>query len=150
MTISIVTIADSIASLSVTGVTIKDLNQIPDSVNDGDCPMVIPNPDGFVSAFELERMAMSSGASNVWDVRYTLTYRFLHSEIGLGMGLLDKYPLMVDKVMDFVDKVLISDSVTGSVDLTLEDISSFGPVSDPSGKMFHGCDIMLRVLEFEP
>jgi hypothetical protein len=150
MTISIVTIADSISKLSVTGVTIKDLDQIPDSVNNGDCPMVIPNPDGFMSSPELERAAMSSGTSSVWDIRYTITYRFLHSEIGLGMGLLDKYHLMVDKVMDFVDKILISDSVTGLVDLELEDISSFGPVSDPSGKMFHGCDIMLRVLEFEP
>jgi hypothetical protein len=111
--------------------------------------MVIPRPDGFMSDFEVERMAMSSGTSNVWDVRYTLTYRFLHSEIGLGLGILDAYPKMVDKVMDFVDKMLTSDAVTGAVDLTVEDIGNFGPVSDPSGKMFHGCDISFRILEFE-
>ena len=149
MTLSVVTIADSISKLSVTGVAIKDINEIPDSVNDGDCPMVIPKPDGFVSDFELERVAMSSGASNVLDVHYTLTYRFLHSELGLGMGILDAYPGMVDKVCDFIDKMLVSDAVTGSVDLQVEDISAFGPVSDPSGKMFHGCDISFRILEFE-
>ena len=55
-----------------------------------------------------------------------------------------------DKVMDFVDKMLVSDTITGAVDLTVEDISTFGPVSDPSGKMFHGCDIAFRILEFEP
>jgi len=102
-----------------------------------------------VSDFELERMAMSSGTANVWNVQYTLTYRFLHSEIGLGMGILDAYPGMVDKVCDFIDKMLVSDAVTGAVDLTVEDISTFGPVSDPSGKMFHGCDIAFRILEFE-
>jgi len=149
MTLSVVTIADSISKLSVTGVTIKDINEIPDSVNDGDCPMVIPKPDGFLSDFELERMAMASGTANVWNVEYTLTYRFLHSEIGLGLGILDAYPGMVDKVCDFIDRMLISDTITGAVDLTVEDISTFGPVADPSGKMFHGCDIAFRILEFE-
>ena len=149
MTLSVVTVADSISKLSVSGVTIKDLNEIPESANAFDCPMVYPNPDGFVSAFEVERMAASSGASNVWDIHYTLTYRFLHSELGQGLGLFDVYDDMVDKVMDFVDKMLISDAVTGAVDLEVEEISTFGPVSDPSGNMFHGCDIMLRILEFE-
>lgn len=149
MTLSVVTIADSISKLVVTGVTIKDINEIPDSVEDGDCPMVIPKPDGFMSDFELERMAMSSGTANVWNVQYTLTYRFLHSEIGLGLGILDAYPGMVDKVCDFIDRMLLSDTITGAVDLTVEDISTFGPVSDPSGKMFHGCDIAFRILEFE-
>ena len=150
MTLSIVTIADSVSKLSVTGVTIKDLDEIPESANNIDCPMVYPNPDGFVSNFDVERMAQGSGTSNVWDISYTLTYRFLHSEVGLGLGLFDVYDGMVDKLMDFVDKMLISDAVTGAVDLEVEDISTFGPVSDPSGKMFHGCDIMFRILEFEP
>ena len=149
MTLSINTITNSIAALSVTGVTIKDLDEIPDSVDTNDCPMVFPNPDGFVSSFELERAAMSSGTSNVWDVRYTLTYRFCYSEIGMGLGLFDQYDDMVDKVQDFVDKMLVSDTLTGAVDIEVEDITTFGPVSDPAGKMFHGCDISLRILEFE-
>lgn len=149
MTLSAVTIADSISKLTVTGVKILDLDQIPEVANDFDCPMVYPNPDGFMSGFEVERMAMSSGTSAVWNVHYTLTYRFLHSPVGSGLGLFDVYDDMVDKVMDFVDKMLVSDAVTGAVDLEVEDISSFGPVSDPSGQMFHGCDIMLRILEFE-
>lgn len=150
MTLSVVTVADSISKLTVTGVTIKDLNEIPESASGMDCPMVYPNPDGFMSNFDVERMAMASGTSNVWNVSYTLTYRFLHSEVGLGLGLFDVYDDMVDKVMDFVDKMLVSDAVTGAVDLEVQDISTFGPVSDPSGTMFHGCDIMLRILEFEP
>jgi len=149
MTLSIITIAGSISALAVTGVDIKDIDEIPDSVDTNDCPMVFPNPDGFVSNFEVERMAMSAGTSNVWDIYYTLTYRFLHSEIGMGLGLFDVYEDMVDKVMDFVDKMLVSDSVTGAVDLTVDDITTFGPVSDPSGKMFHGCDIAFRILEHE-
>ncbi len=149
MTLSVVTIADSISKLSVTGVDILDLDELKDTVLNGECPVVYPSPDGFVSAFEVERAAMSEGTSSVWNISYTLTYRFLHSELGIGMGLMDKYGGMVDKVMDFVDKILVSDTVTGLVDLEVEDISAFGPVSDPSGKMFHGCDIALRVLEFE-
>lgn len=149
MTLSINIITNSIAALTVTDVTIKDVDEIPDSIDTNDCPMVFPNPDGFVSDFELERMAMSSGASNVWDVRYTLTYRFCHSEIGTGLGLFDVYDDMVDKVQDFVDKMMVSDTLTGAVDIEVDDISTFGPVSDPAGKSFHGCDIALRILEFE-
>lgn len=150
MTLSIVTVADSISKLTVTGVTIRDINEIPESANAIDCPMVYPNPDGFVSNLNVERMAMASGTANVWDISYNLTYRFLHSEVGLGLGLFDVYDDMVDKVMDFADKILVSDAVTGAEDLALEDITTFGPVSDPSGKMFHGCDIILKILEFEP
>jgi len=149
MTLSINTITDSIAALVVTDVTIKDVDQIPDSIDTNDCPMVFPNPDGFLSGLDLERMAMSSGASNVWNITYTLTYRFCHSEIGMGLGLFDVYDDMVDKVQDFVDKMLVSDALTGAVDIEVEDISTFGPVSDPSGKMFHGCDIALKILELE-
>jgi len=148
MTLSAVTVADSISKLVVTGVTILDIDEIPERADHG-CPMVYPNPDGFMSGFEVERMAMATGASNVWNISYSLTYRFLHSELGEGLGLFDVYDDMVDKVMDFIDKMLVSDAVTGCVDLEVEDISSFGPVSDPSGSMFHGCDITLRILEFE-
>jgi hypothetical protein len=149
MTLSVVTIADSISKLSVTGVKIKDINEIPENANEFDCPMVIPKPDGFVSNFEVERAAVSQGTSAVWNVRYNLTYRLLHSELGSGLGLFDVYDDMVAIVMAFVDKILISDAVTGAVDVEVEDISSFGPVSDPAGTMFHGCDIVLRILEFE-
>ena len=64
-----VTIANSIAALSVTGVTIKDLDEIPDSAFSGACPIVYPRPDGFVSNFELERMAVTDQLTDLYNRR---------------------------------------------------------------------------------
>lgn len=148
MTLAVSTVADSISKLSVTGVTIKDLNEIPTEVLKRDCPTVYPKPDGFLSNFEPESVSMSSGTSVQLNVTYTLTYRFLHSPLGSDRGLFGVYQDMVNKTTAFLDKIIISDTITGLVDLQIADVSEFGPVSDPAGNMFHGCDISLDVLEF--
>jgi len=149
MSINVVTLADSIAGLSVTGVTIKDLDEIIESVQARQCPVLYPNPDGFMSGLTLERAAMGSGTSSVWDVEYSISYKYLHSPIGASRGLFDVYKDMVTKVAAIIDKILVSDSLTGAVDLTLEEITQFGAVSDPVGNMFHGCEIIFGVLELE-
>jgi hypothetical protein len=149
MAISAATVANSIAGLSVSGVAIKDVDELQDEFESRDCPVIFPVPENFLSAFDVERMAMSSGTANVWNVSYTMTYRLLYDEVGMGRGMFDVYDGMIDKAMLFVDKILVSDSLTGAVDIELEDVFNIGPVSDPSGKVFHGCDISLRILEFE-
>ena len=148
MSLQIVAVADSISKLTVTGVTLKDLNEIPTSVSARDCPILYPRPDGFISGFDPERMSMGSGSGAQLNVTYSLNYRFLFAKIGTERGLFALYPTFIAKIVLIADRMLVSDSITGLVDLQMIDIGEVGPVSDPMGNMFHGCDISFEVLEF--
>lgn len=149
MALALTTITNSIAALSVSGVTIKDVDEIPNEVLDRECPMVIPKPDGFVSNFKPERVTLGSGSGAKWNVNYNLTYRLLYAKVGTGRGLFDLYSGFAVKAMLFVDAVMDNDALTGTVDITLDNISDFGPVVDPAGITFHGCDFTFSVLEFQ-
>jgi hypothetical protein len=141
------TIASSIAGLTVTGVTMKNLTSIPENVAPRDCPIIYPKPDGFMS--DLEVVIDSFGSSvGKKTVRYALTYMYLHSSIGQGRGLFDVYQDMVAKACVFLDAVIANDALTGSIDIQPESMLNFGPVADPAGNYFHGCEIVLKVMEF--
>jgi len=146
MSLAAVTVANSIAGLSVSGVTLKALDEIPEKVDGRDCPIIYPNPDGFLSNLDLEVDSFGS-ASAKKTVSYNLNYMYLHSPIGSGRGLFDKYESVVSSLLAFFDAVISNDTITGCVDIQPQDATSFGPVSDPSGNVFHGCIIVLRVTE---
>jgi len=143
-----VTIADSISKLSITGINIRDLDKIPAVVRNRDCPILYPRPDGFISGFEPDRITTGDGSSAKMDVRYTLTYTFLESPIGSDRGLFGVYPSFVANVAKILDAILLNDKITGAVDIRAVDVGAFGPVADPAGNAFHGCDIAIEILEF--
>ena len=147
MSLAIVTVADSISKLSVSGVTLKDLDKIPTTVRSRDCPIFYPRPDGFLSGVVPEKASMGSGSGAQWDIQYTLNYRFLYAPIGSERGLFAVVPTMVAKIALLIDAILANDVITGAIDLQIFDIGEFGPVSDPMGNMFHGCDFSLEILE---
>ena len=148
VSLAIVTVVDSIADLSVTGADILDLDEIPENV-DGRKPVIFPKPDGFITALEVERMSQGSLGTALHDVVYTLNYRLCYGKVGEDRGLFKLYPDMVAIAVLFMNAILNNDVVTGLVDLSLAEAINFGPVSDPSGAMFHGCDFALQVLEFQ-
>lgn len=148
MSLAIVTVADSISKLSVSGVTLKDLDGIPTRVRKRDCPIFYPKPDGFISGFTPERVSMGSGSTAQLNVNYNLNYRFLFTPIGSERGLFALYPTMVAKVVLILEAVLANDIITGLVDFQVIDVGEFGPVEDPMGNFFHGCDFSLEILEF--
>ena len=146
MSISTVTVADSISKLTVSGVTIKDLDEIQDKVLARDCPLVLPAPD-FMQVAEATRESVGTGAAAKWNFNYTLNYRLFYKPVGSERGLRDIYPTLVAKVLLFVEAV-IADELTGAVDVTFGGITGFGVVPDPSENLFWGCDIQINVLEF--
>lgn len=146
MALQAVTVATNIAGLTVTGVTLKALNAIPEGVDPRDCPVIYPKPDGFMSALEVEVNSFGSSAAKK-TVTYTLAYMYLHSAIGEGRGLFDVYEDMVSKVTAFIDAVLANDAITGCVDITQSGITAFGPVADPAGGIFHGAQLSFVVTE---
>jgi len=147
MALEIAQICTSIAGLDVAGVTIADLDQIPEQVTSRK-PMIFPRPDGFVSNFIMERNSFGGGSTAKMTVTYTLNYRLCYAPIGEGRGVFDIYPNMVEKAFLFLDAVLAIDTLTGLEDITPGDVIDFGPVTDPAGNLFHGCDILINIMEF--
>ena len=148
MALAIATIVTNIAAISVTGVTIKDMDNIPEQVNARDCPILIPEPVDFVSNFEVERNSYGSAAQSKKTARYTLNYTFMYQPVGASRTGLDKYGDMVEKAFAIIDAIIANDDLGGTVEFMPQDTVSFGVVLDPAGGTFQGCRILIRVTEF--
>lgn len=147
MGLQIATITNSIAALSISGVTIKDKDELREGWTAYDCPLLTPLPNNFVSGISAIPRSMSSGAGRQLDVSYTLTYRYFHAPVGSG-NLAQTWSDMVDKVFAIFDAILANDKLNGLIDLSLSSVSEFGVVVDGANNQYHGCDIALRVMEF--
>jgi len=147
MALALATVTNSIAALSVTGLTIKDLDEIPARA-DGRQATLIALPS-FVTAFAMERDSFGGGSEAKMTVSYTLNYRLLYAPEGQGRaGTLENYDNMVALVMAFWDEVMAIDEFSGAVDIVPAGISNMGLVNDPADNQWIGCDIALRCIEF--
>ena len=145
MSLQIATVISSIAGLAVSGLKVCSLSSIPEAV-DIRTPTIFPRPDGMITNFTQERLSQNSQPR--LNVVYTLHYRFCHTPIGSGRGLFTQFPAMVNMISAFIDAVQANDTLTGAVDVAVAEIDAFGPVTDPSGIAFHGCDISITIMEF--
>lgn len=149
MSLSAKTIADNISGLTVTGVTIKQLDEIVESVEARHCPLLQPEPRNFMSNLRLERASLNIGASNQWDVVYNLDYAFFYAPVGSSRSLLDVYEDMTVKALAVLDVLMVNDYTLGAVDVQIANVSEFGAIPDPAGNMHHGCIVTLEVTELE-
>lgn len=147
MALAVRTIAENIAALSVSGVTIHDLDDLKGEYLERDLPVLIPNPEGYVANVLVERDSYGSSEAKQ-HITYDLTYRYLHARVGSGRGLFDQYPQMVTNTGLILDRLIASDALSNQIDFRVVNVSAFGPVQDPSGNLYHGCDIIVNVMEF--
>lgn len=145
MALAIATVVDSIAALSVTGLSIKDMDEIPPGVEVSQ-PTLIPLPD-FMTDWEIETQSFGPGSSAKFDAFYTLNYRLCYIPVGAGKPL-EYFDNMVSMVAAFLDAVIAASPVTGSITLTPVAVFNMGIVNDPADQSFYGCDIAIRVMEF--
>ena len=148
MTVSIQleTVADSISSLSVSGVTIKDIDSIPESAAML-CPVMFPDPDRWLSNVQVIRDSQGAGSWAKQHIEYTLTYLYLHSTVdnNLSFGI---YAKMISKVVLIANAIITNEAVTGCAQLRLERIGDVIGVNDPAGNRYVGCEVAFRVMEF--
>ena len=146
VTSAISTIADSIAGIVISGVTIKDIDQIPDAAAML-CPLMIPSPANFVSDYNMTFETFGSMGAAKMNSVYTLNYIYLHCELGSGVNSFAPYADVMSKVQTILVAIFSNDKVTGLVDLSLQSISPVGVITDPAGNECGGVQIALRVLE---
>ena len=144
MTLAITTITNSIASLSISGLTIKDIDEIPQVLVGRDCPLLTPNPDNFVTAFNAVPDTLDKSK---WTVSYTLNYLLLYAAIGSGRTtVMEKFSGMVSKAFAFIDAVAAAVTLAGSVDWSPGTIDSFD-VMTIGENSFHSCRVSIEIVE---
>ena len=147
MALATATIANSIAGLSVSGVTIKDIDEIPTAV-DPRQPTILPLPD-YMTDFDVERDSFGGGSTAKMTVSYTLNYRLCYKPVGSGRGnTIEYYDNLIAACTAFLDAVLAIETLSGLIDILPVGITNLGIVNDPADNSFYGCDIALRVMEF--
>jgi len=145
--VKIATVADSIAALSVSGVTIKDIDGIPEEVHKRVCPIMFPDPDGFVTNLAVTPQSFGAGTAGKNDVRYTLNYLFLFCPVGSGRYLADNAVGLVNKAVLILNALIANDAVTGSIDIEPK-LGDFGVLQDAAGNQFEGVRVLIDVHEF--
>lgn len=146
MALSAVSVIAAIGNLSVSGVTMKDLTEIP---QEGGARGAIcyPDPNKPISGLSVTRDSFGGAAAKM-TAHYTLHFIFLHSPIGSGRGLFDVYADAVAKYLLIYDAILATVNLTGCVDFNIDGGDFASPVADPAGNQFHGCPIAINITEF--
>lgn len=143
-----VAVCNAIAALSVTGLTIKTLSGIPDSVEARDCPILFPSPENLITGLNVERVSYGSATQGRKDVNYTLTYKFIFARVGTGRGLYDVFPDMIAMIDLLFSTMVDSDDLSGTVEFIPSGNIVPTIITAPNGQSFHGCDLTFSILEF--
>jgi hypothetical protein len=146
MALALTTITSSIASLSVSGLTILALTAIPEAV-ERDVPVMYPEPVDFVTDFVAELAAFNRGSTPRWNVTYNLNYTLLYAKVGSGRGMELFSPTMALAFLA-VDAILAITTLSGAVTLNFNGMSTPGPLTDPAGNSFFGVQMKFQVTEF--
>ena len=148
MALAISTITDAIKNLSVSGLTIKDMDEVPQALTNRDCPVLVPDMDKFVSGFAVTNDTFGSASTQKRTVKYTLTYVLIYAQVGTGrVTVIENYSGMVEKAFLFIDTVLATDSISGAVDHMVGTVGNFGIIT--WGKTtFHMCNVSIAIQEF--
>ena len=147
ITVSLATITESISNLDIQGVTVKDIDSIPDSAKLL-CPLLIPNPTRFITNISTSRESTGGGGSALMNMDYTLNYIYLHCQAPGGISNFSNYAGLVDNLVHIIEAILENDDIAGAVDMTFGDIDRIDTIQDPAGNEFLGVMFSVRIKEF--
>ena len=148
MALGIATILDSIKALSVSGVTIKEMSEVPEKLNTRDCPCLFPKPTGFITDLTVTPQAFGDPGTRMYNVEYNLHYLYAHAQVGTDRRLATVIDAALVKIFLIVDAIIAADNLTGTVEFQAQNFDSFGPIVDPSGQTFVGCELTFHVTQF--
>lgn len=143
---TISTVTDGIAGLIISGVTIKDIDQIPEAARLL-TPLVIPQPNNFVTDLSVTFETFGSNGSAKMNTNYTLNYVFLFCEVG-GLSAFAAFSGLIEKLSAILVAIDSNDAISGAVDVKINSIGNLGVITDPAGVEFLGLEFSLRVLEY--
>lgn len=147
MALSAVTLAAAIAALDVTGLTIRDLSEIPQAITARECPQVYPAPEKFLALEEAQQLTF--GPSALWQFTYALTYRYVHGPVGNERTLSKTFPGHVAGYIGFIQAIARNAQLLGlNAHVAPVGTPEWGVLGDPSGQQFQAADLVIRVVEY--
>lgn len=147
MAIQLAAVANSIEALTVTGLTIYDVDNIPAAVDVRQTAALVPLPD-YVTGMQVVRDSYGADQAKM-TITYTLNYRLFYSLAGAGRaGVIEYYDDMIDMIAAIWDEILAISTFTGGIDLMPTGITGIGVVNDASNNSFLGCDLSFQCQEF--
>jgi hypothetical protein len=143
--VNFISVADAISKLTITGVTVRDIDQIAASVQMAPATLA-PKPGGFITNMKVATDSFGTGGGQKMTLDYTLNYTYYHCQIGSVLDFAS-YSAMVTKIAVILVALMSNDVVTGAFDQNPK-ISDIGPVLDPAGNQYHGCVFSLDITQF--
>ena len=145
--ISLATVANSIAALSISGVTIKDADEIAASWNK-QANILYPIPNNWITNAKFTVDTFGSMGNEKARFSCNMNYRFLGTEVGNMANFIAAYSNVISKMVLIINAITSNDVITGATDFRFIGVSSIGPLADPAGNVFHGCDLTFTYEEF--
>lgn len=146
--LKVVTVWDSITAISVSGLVVKDLNEVTE-VWEIRTPTLYPNITAPLDLQSPRRMSFGTVAGGAKkDVQYTLNYIFAYAPVGSTRGVKDIMSSMFSMLALIFNAVTESDALSGTIDITPRISGSSTIVQDPSGNSFYGLQLAFDVLEY--
>lgn len=147
MALQLATITNAIAALTVPGVGIRDIDEIPVGLTVRDTPVLLPDPNGLLTNFAVKIDSFGMSAERRYTVTYDLNYLLVGSMVGIDRAtVLGWYASLYDHALDVIDVVLASD-VTGAADLVVKTVSKPLGLVDASNNRVNGILITFAVKE---
>ena len=147
MAIQIATVANSIQALTVAGLTIFDVDNIPAAVDVREKAALVPLPD-YIPDMNISRDSYGSAEAKM-TLTYTLHYRLFYKLAGAGRApAVEYYDGMIDMIAAIWDAVLAINTITGALTVDPAGVVGIGVVLDAAGNSFLGCDLSFAVSEF--
>ena len=147
MSIKIITVLDSISALSVSGVTVKDINEVDEGWQVRGA-VLYPLIDNLVIFSKPTRQSFGIGSAKRLDINYALSYRLLYAPVGSGRGAKDVFTGLTTTIAAILDALNVLDAPSGAVDIEASINDGKPVVKDPAGNDYWGCDFTINVLEF--
>lgn len=136
----------AIAALTVPGITLYGLDEMPPAVNERMCPLFGPssNDPSFLTDWDAQLITLQGNKRN----NYNLHFKLYQAPVGADRGLFKQYPVMVENARKLAEAIQAVTRVAGCKHVRLYEMPQFGPVTDASGQQFHGAAFTIQVVEF--
>jgi len=141
-TVDLTTVTNAIAALTISGVVIKDSDEMMVSMV-SDNGVLMPRPDAFITEVNITPSELSK--QNL-DVRYTLHYQYFHCAI--GQDLFADFAPLLSKIALIIKAFCNDATLAGSIDGGMPTVDVVGPIQDAAGNSYHGAEFSLPILQF--
>lgn len=147
MAFELSTVATALASVSMSGITVKDLSGVRAAIDSRQCPVFQLYPqDGFViGAVEADSFGSASAKKHM---TYTLTYGLFYEPVDNGRDLPDIFPGLATATSTVITAITANDALSGTIDIRVTGGSLAGTLMDAANNVYHGVKVVMTVLEY--